>query len=311
MFCSTIIPTLGRPELARAVNSVLDQTFDCDHFEVIVVNDSGKPLPVAEWQTSHNVSIINTLQRERGVARNTGAAIAQGKYLHFLDDDDWLLPGALESLWKLAQQSNSAFLYGSTQLVDRQGKSILQLHHNMAGNCFIQTIAGEWIPLQSSLINSQAFFEVGGFNPLIPGREDIDLIRRIALRKTFAGTSEIIACVGWGAESSSTDHARASKDALWAREQILDEPATFTRMRNSANNSYWYGRIVRAYLTSAIWNLQRGNGFVAINRAGFAIVAFLGAGRHILSSHFWLAIWGQYVSQTFLAGFENKNSSPT
>jgi glycosyltransferase involved in cell wall biosynthesis len=43
MLFSTIIPTVGRPELSRAVESVLKQDFQTDQSEVIVVNDSGAP----------------------------------------------------------------------------------------------------------------------------------------------------------------------------------------------------------------------------------------------------------------------------
>ena len=45
MFSSTVIPTVNRPTLSRAVRSVLQQNFTADDFEVIVVNDSGQPLP--------------------------------------------------------------------------------------------------------------------------------------------------------------------------------------------------------------------------------------------------------------------------
>ena len=50
MFCSTIIPTVNRPTLTRAVQSVLNQDYRQDDFEVIVVNDSGRPLSQAAWQ---------------------------------------------------------------------------------------------------------------------------------------------------------------------------------------------------------------------------------------------------------------------
>src|SRR5450631_3870231 len=101
LFCSTIIPTIGRGTLERAVASVIYQQFD-QPFEVIVVNDSGRPLPTAPWQQAAGVQVINTQQRERSVARNVGAMFAHGRYLHFLDDDDWLLPGALGALAGLA-----------------------------------------------------------------------------------------------------------------------------------------------------------------------------------------------------------------
>ncbi len=90
MFCSTIIPTVGRDSLARAVNSVLDQDFAREDFEVIVVNDTGEPLPDADWQHSDRVTLVTNYRHERSVARNTGAAMAAGRYLHFLDDDDWM-----------------------------------------------------------------------------------------------------------------------------------------------------------------------------------------------------------------------------
>jgi glycosyltransferase involved in cell wall biosynthesis len=307
MFCSTIIPTIGRPTLSRAVHSVLDQTFTAAHFEIIVVNDSGQSLPEADWQQSDRVQVIHTKQRERSIARNTGAAIARGRYLHFLDDDDWLLPGALENLWALAQASNAAWLYGSSQLVDRQGKTLIQLRHGMSGNCFVQTMAGEWIPLQASCIKAEAFFAVGGFHPLVLAAEDIDLCRRITLRSDIAGTQAVVVCIGMGVKDSSTDYARAAEYSRWAREKILSEPGTFARMCASASSSYWRGRIVRAYLTSVVWNLQRKNVFTAASRATFGLASFALAGRHILSRGFWCAVAKSYESETFLRGFQEAN----
>jgi cellulose synthase/poly-beta-1,6-N-acetylglucosamine synthase-like glycosyltransferase len=79
MFCSVIIPTIGRTTLDRAILSVLNQDFSQDEFEVIVVNDSGNPLPDPKWQGSQNITMLNTNQRERSFARNSGAAYSKGK----------------------------------------------------------------------------------------------------------------------------------------------------------------------------------------------------------------------------------------
>jgi glycosyltransferase involved in cell wall biosynthesis len=307
MFCSTVIPTIGRPVLARAVYSVLNQAFIAEDFEVIVVNDSGCSLPEADWQKSEKVRVINTQRRERCVARNVGAAIATGKYLHFLDDDDWLLPGAFESFWTLAHSSNAIWLYGAVQLVDRDEQPVIQLRPNFNGNCFTQVMAGEWIPLQASLINAQAFFDIGGFHPLIPGIEDIDLGRRLALYGDVAGASNVVAGVGMGEKGSTTHQTRAQEHGRWAREAILDKPGVFTRMRASAGNSYWAGRIVRAYLTSMVWNLQRRRLFTAISRAMYGGLGVMLAGWQIFSGEFWRAVIKSYISQTFLTGFLRAN----
>ena len=159
MFCTTIIPTVNRPTLAQAVNSILDQDFSREDFEVIVVNDSGSPLEETGWMKSERVRVINTDHLERCVARNTAAAMARGKYLHFLDDDDWMLPGAFEALWKLAEQDKKAtWLYGGYNLVNDQGDLLEECRPDEQGNCFVRFVAGEWLPLQAAIIASSAFF---------------------------------------------------------------------------------------------------------------------------------------------------------
>lgn len=305
MFCSTIIPTIGRDKLERTVTSVLEQKFDKALFEVIVVNDSGCPLPEANWQKSDKVKIINTNRRERCVARNVGAALSKGKYLHFLDDDDWLLPNALNNIWHLAQQQKeAAWLYGSSQLVSREGKPLIELHHEMNGNCFVQAIAGEWFPLQASFIKTEVFFEIGGFQPLILASQDIDLSRRIGLCGEFAGTTKLVACIEMGLQGSSTNYKRGPQYSRLSREDILSKSNVFQRLFDSANSGYWYGRIPRAYFTSTVWNLKERRFFAALERFFWGIVSFTKAGKHVFSKQFWKAIVSQYESTTFLKGFE-------
>jgi glycosyltransferase involved in cell wall biosynthesis len=304
VFCSTIIPTVGRATLARAVESVLAQTSAADDFEVIVVNDSGEPLACADWQGSDRVQVIDTARRERSVARNAGAAIARGRYLHFLDDDDWLFPNALQHLWDLAQTSDAMWLYGSSQLVDRQGKPILQLHHRMEGNCFAQVMAGEWIPLQASIIKAEAFFSIGGFHPLLTGPEDIDLLRRVALHDDLAETPELVACIVRGELGSTTDYERHPEMRRWAREGILNSPGVLARLQASAHTSALRGSALRVYLTSIIWNLQHKRLPPATSRAVYGLAALVLTGHHLLSAGFWRAVMRGYRNMTFERGFQ-------
>jgi glycosyltransferase involved in cell wall biosynthesis len=303
MFCSTIIPTVGRASLERAVSSVLSQDFPAAESEVIVVNDSGQALEQAEWMASPRVQVATTRRRERSVARNTGAALARGGYLHFLDDDDWLLPGALAAFQDLALRSpQAAWLYGVSRLVDRQGGELIELHHGLNGNCFIQVMSGEWVPLQSSLVKAEAFFKLGGFNPAITGPEDVDLCRRVALTGELAGTEAPAACIGMGSQGSTTDYQRSPSFSRLAREQILENPGVFRRMFTSAGLAAapgWYGRMARVYLTSAAWNLRRGRGLHALSRTGFCLTAMLLAGVRLFSPRYWAALFTHYDSPTF------------
>ncbi len=309
MFCSTIIPTVARPSLVRAVESVLGQTSAVDDYEVIVVNDSGAPLPQSDWQRSQRVRVLNTSRRERSVARNAGAAIAKGRYLHFLDDDDWLFPDALQHLQLLAEHSDAAWLYGATQLVDRQGTPIIQLRHRLSGNCFAHVMAGEWIPLQASLIRAETFFAIGGFEPRLAGPEDIDLLRRVALHGDLAETDALIAYVARGDEGSTTNYGRHAEGRRWSRERVLDAPGARGRFHASAGSRYLHARIVRVYLTSALWNLRRRRLFAATSRGAAGLAAIVLSGRHTLAVSFWRAMVGDYVNQTFIRGFQEAEAA--
>jgi glycosyltransferase involved in cell wall biosynthesis len=284
MFCSTVIPTIGRSTLSRAVYSVLDQAFRADDFEVIVVSDSGQALPEMDWQHSGRVRVVDTNRRERSVARNTGAAIARGKYLHFLDDDDVLLPGALDAFWALDQSSDAVWLYGSYQSVDNDGNLIREFHPDVSGDIFALLVAGESIPFQASLLQARQFFAVGAYDPRITGVEDRDLGRRMALFGTVARTSAVVAKIRVGEQGSTTDWSMLAEGDRWGREKALSEQGAFARLWTSANSSYLHGRVSRAYFASMVWNLKRRNMFVAANRATLGMIF---AGQHMLSVDFW------------------------
>lgn len=287
MFCSTIIPTIGRSTLARAVQSVLEQEFTDAGIEVIVVNDSGKPLRDEEWQKSSRVRVINTNRRERSVARNTGAAIAQGSYLHFLDDDDVLLPGAMQTFWELAQKDKeAAWLYGSWRIVDNDGNHVNEFHPGLTGNISALLVCGEGLPLQASLIKTSAFYEVGAYDPvpIVTGTEDRDMGRRISLFGDIAYTSHLVAQVRIGEVGSSTNWKMIAEGDRWGREKAFHTPKSFARIRASIISNYWRGRTSRAYFASMMWNLKRGSLFVAINRffEGMAMT-----GLHLFSTEYW------------------------
>lgn len=312
MFVTSIIPTVGRKSLKRAVDSVLDQGFSSADYEIIVVNDSGTPLPDEEWQHSPLVQIVTTDHVERCVARNVGAALARGQYLHFLDDDDWLLPGALETFWRFSRQhEDCAWLYGGTILFDREDHPLIHLIHCLKPNCFVQVMAGEWIPLQASFIKRTDFHKVGGFNPLIPGIEDADLTRRMALHFDFHGMGELVAGVGMGAAGSTTNQSKARLDGRQARELILNAPGVYRRLWQSADRADWYGRIVRIYLTSMVWNLSHGRLFAAMSRLYHGLWAiFTSLFSSLFQPQYWVAITSQYESETFARGRSKMQALP-
>jgi glycosyltransferase involved in cell wall biosynthesis len=300
MFCSIIIPTIGREVIAKAVLSVLHQSFSAEAVEVIVVNDSGRPLPDAAWQDRENVQIITTQRRERCFARNTGAAVAQGRYLIFLDDDDWLLPEALSHFWELAhQQPEAVWLYGVFQVVDEQGVCLAEVNSGLNGNCFAQIVGGAWAPIKASMILTQAFFAVGGYDPAIIGTEDLDLCRRLALQGEFANTDAPVACLFRGETwDTSTNYLRAPEDTLRSRDIVLNDPHAFRRLIQSADSSYWHGRILRVYLSLVRFHVRNRQFFKGASRAWFGFLGMLFARFHLFAPAYWQGVKADHPPQT-------------
>ncbi len=315
MFSSTIIPTIGRPSLLRAVESVLQQAMPQGDFELIVVNDSGHALQPAAWQSSPRVRIIHTQQRERCFARNAGAAIARGRFLHFLDDDDWLLPGALASIYALWQAAPGAsWLYGGIRIVDSHDHILAEINSAMHGSCAAQFVGGAWAPIQVSWIENQGFFAVGGFDQrMTPVIEDLDLCRRIALHGTFANTTGVLGCLRRDLEWGSTTAYQAGPSInREARDALLATPGTCRRLIASAGDCYWLGRVVHTYLSGLLLNARRRRLWTALSRLLHLLLTMLRALPCLWRRTFWRAATAEHVPDTLyyvLAELEGRRAA--
>jgi glycosyltransferase involved in cell wall biosynthesis len=98
-FFSVIIPTYNRALLIKkAIQSVLQQTYT--DWELIIVDDGStdNTKEVIESYSDKRIRYIYQQNAERSEARNNGIKNALGKYICFLDSDDFFLPNRLELL---------------------------------------------------------------------------------------------------------------------------------------------------------------------------------------------------------------------
>ncbi len=92
---SVVVPTIGRPELARALRSVRAQS-SVGAIEIIVVNDAALGVELQAEVVELADRILRTPGRVGGSrARNLGIRAATGAYVALLDDDDEWFPNKL------------------------------------------------------------------------------------------------------------------------------------------------------------------------------------------------------------------------
>ncbi|MBU2951161.1 glycosyltransferase [Tamlana agarivorans] len=108
---SIIIPMYNVEKyLNKCVASVYEQNFKPGTFEIIMVNDESpdNSLEVAnKLALKHDaIKIISQKNKGLGGARNTGIENAIGRFLVFLDADDWLIPNTVNDIIEIATKNN-------------------------------------------------------------------------------------------------------------------------------------------------------------------------------------------------------------
>lgn len=105
IFISYIVPCYNvESYLYRCLDSLICQKIDCGFgIEFILINDGSKDNTLAELKVfadkEDRAIVID--QKNKGVssARNSGLKVAKGKYVFFLDSDDWLTENASQILY--------------------------------------------------------------------------------------------------------------------------------------------------------------------------------------------------------------------
>jgi glycosyltransferase involved in cell wall biosynthesis len=110
---SVIIPVYnGEDTLQRALDSVAGQSLGPDRLEVLAVDDGstdGSPAILDRMVESHAWLHVTRQEASGGpaVPRNLALGLARGRYLFFLDQDDYLSPDALEAMVRVADENGT------------------------------------------------------------------------------------------------------------------------------------------------------------------------------------------------------------
>ncbi len=174
---SVIIPTYNRKDsLLRTLDSLSQQTFPADDFEVIVVDDGGQDGTdkIQELTFPFRLRYVYQENQSEHVARNNGAKNATGHLLMLLDDDIIVSPEYISSHVQAHQKQDILIALGVLRLYPKEESSIFHkiygdiLNNKQTG--FDSAHSASFVDCMSGVLTVKRdhFFEIGGMQ-LLPG----------------------------------------------------------------------------------------------------------------------------------------------
>ena len=177
-FISIIVPCYNSGKtLKRTIFSIKKQTWT--HKEIILVNDGSTDKYTIEiikkLKKDKIIKLINQDNLGLAAARNKGVKESSGKYLFFLDADDWIEPTALQMMHK-ELLGNKDYGYVFTDIyLEGERRGLLKKEYNFFEQLFLNQIP------YSIFISKKDFINNGFYDEDMKlGYEDWELNVRLA-----------------------------------------------------------------------------------------------------------------------------------
>lgn len=215
--------------LINAIESVTNQ--DYKSFELIIVDDGSDEdysYIIALFANDNRVRWVRKANEGQSAARNYGAQLGCGKWLAFIDQDDYWYQDRLNiTVSRIREErdksNNCVMIYSDLDQIDAQSRIICQdyLQTRKLGTHpkkKLEDIIGEnaFILPGTILVERQVFLDIGGFDVRLSGYEDDEL----ALKFFYHGRIVFIAkaLIQWRiyAESYSYSYRMEnSREIFW------------------------------------------------------------------------------------------------
>jgi glycosyltransferase involved in cell wall biosynthesis len=184
MQLSIVICSYNRASyISDALDSLYTQTAGLNAFEAIIVDNNSTDNTAevfSKWSAAHtNGSFTYITETNQGAsfARNTGAAVAKGQWLCFMDDDAVATPNYVENILKHIETKPDAVGFGGRiipKYIPSEPKWMSYYVSSLVGNFDYAPTAcafenGKY-PLESNMIVKKDVYDaIGGFNTALPG----------------------------------------------------------------------------------------------------------------------------------------------
>jgi len=180
----------GERWIAGALESALGQTFR--DLEVIVVNDGstdGSAGVISRFAADPRLKSVEQENKGVAAARNKGLALGSGGLVCVLDQDDLWLPGHVAAQAEfMAANPGTGAVYTGVARVDADGGSLGErvFPEPREGDLFRTFLErGVAVPIISTMMRRSLLERAGGFDEKLFGKDDFDLLLRLAALTRF------------------------------------------------------------------------------------------------------------------------------
>lgn len=155
---SILVSTYNKSQfIEKTIHSLAIQTMNINDFELIVVDDcsTDDTLKLVKEATAdfpnHKVIQLDVNSGTPAEPRNTAIDVSVGKYLMFIDGDDWLPTDSVEKLYNLISKNNTDYAAGLTQYMyderaERRGVAVAKIAYDKVDPYKIKKIFSHLAP---------------------------------------------------------------------------------------------------------------------------------------------------------------------
>ncbi len=185
---SFVVPAHDEQRLIAATLEAIDASArELDaHYEIIVVDDDSTD-DTAAIAVEHGARVVHAQHRQIAASRNTGARVALGKWLFFIDADTLINPGYLDAAITALRNGASGGgagvkLIGPTRWYERFGQWLMIHVFRLVGVT----------PGCSLFCTRDAFEAIGGFDETYYAGEDVAMGRALARHGRLVIVKEVV-----------------------------------------------------------------------------------------------------------------------
>lgn len=200
--------------LADAIQSVQRQTYQ--PVEIIVVDDGSTDNTPEVARRFPDVKYLYQANSGLSAARNTGVRASVGKYVVFLDADDWLYNEAIAiNLNHLKRNKHCVFVSGAHDKVDTWGYVLGEEETKVVEkNHYLELLQGNYIGMHATVMYHRSLFDEFAFDTTLRACEDYDLYLKIARKYPVCHHNHKIAAYRIHGSNMSKDYVLMLENVL-------------------------------------------------------------------------------------------------